>query len=320
MILPTSIIVLIQIIAGFLLLFYGGDWLVDGGVALARKFNISPIVIGMTIVAFGTSAPELLVSVTSSIKGSEGIALGNVIGSNIANIGLILGVTAAISPIIVAKSSVIRNWLIMIISSFLFIFFALDGTITRIEGLIMTAGLILFIFQSARNGSEESSEEINGKDMKTGMAVLLTVISCIMLAFGADLLVKGASTAASMLGISEQVIGLTVVAVGTSLPELAASVAAAVKKQMDISIGNVIGSNIFNILCVIGIASSIKPFEFSFMEYAVNFQIMIAFSVALIMFILPWKSLKSDECRLGRISGFLLLASYLAYAIIILRN
>jgi len=320
MVLPTSIIVLIQIIAGFLLLFYGGDWLVDGGVALARKFNISPIVIGMTIVAFGTSAPELLVSVTSSIKGSEGIALGNVIGSNIANIGLILGVTAAISPIIVAKSSVIRNWLIMIISSFLFIFFALDGTISRIEGLIMTAGLILFIFQSARSGSEESSEDINGKDMKTGMAVLLTVISCIMLAFGADLLVKGASTAASMLGISEQVIGLTVVAVGTSLPELAASVAAAVKKQMDISIGNVIGSNIFNILCVIGIASSIKPFEFSFMEYAVNFQIMIAFSVALIMFILPWKSLRSDECRLDRISGFLLLVSYLAYAIIILKN
>ncbi len=320
MILSSSIIVLVQIIAGFLLLFYGGDWLVDGGIAVARKFNMSPIVIGMTIVAFGTSAPELLVSVTSSIQGSAGIALGNVIGSNIANIGLILGLTAAITPIVVGKSSVMKNGLIMILASFLFILFAIDGKLSRTEGLIMAACLVAFVVYSIRSSKEDTQSEEIGKTMKFGMAVLLVIISCAMLAIGADLLVKGASAAASMLGVSEQVIGLTVVAVGTSLPELAASVAAAIKKQMDISIGNVIGSNIFNILCVIGVSSSISPFEFAFTEYAMNLQIMVAFSAALILLIFPWKSLKSQTCRLGRISALILLACYILYAITLLNS
>lgn len=316
MMISSSVIALIQIIAGFLLLFYGGDWLVDGGIAIARKFNMSPIVIGMTIVAFGTSAPELLVSVTSSIKGSEGIALGNVIGSNIANIGLILGITAAITPIIVSKKSVLKNGLIMLAASFLFIVLAMNGTISRIEGLAMTALLVLFVFYSIRTSGEDNSEEQEaGKVIKLIPAILLVILSCAMLAFGADQLVRGASEMASMLGVSEQVIGLTVVAVGTSLPELAASVAAAFKKQMDISIGNVIGSNIFNILCVIGVSASVSPYSFNFMEYAVNMQIMAAFSIALLVVIMPWRDRTSDSCRMGRLAGILFTACYLAYAI-----
>lgn len=314
MILTGTIWAVIKLLAGFILLFFGGDWLVDGGVALARRFRISPLVIGMTIVAFGTSAPELLVSLISAIKGSAGIAIGNVVGSNIANIGLILGLTALICPIETDNSKVIRHGSIMIAASLLLMVFALKSGITRIEGLTLIAGLILFTTISVRKGRTQPQEadidSQEGKSMTVLAAIGLIVLSCAMLAFGADILVDGATTIASAIGVSDKVIGLTIVALGTSLPELAASVAAAFKKQMDISIGNIIGSNIFNILCVLGVSTSIKPISLEFRDYANDFIWMMGFSVFIIIF----TTMRKKKGRLGRTAGILFLLAYAVYA------
>ena len=314
MILSGTIWAVIKLLAGFVLLFFGGDWLVEGGVALARRFRISPLVIGMTIVAFGTSAPELLVSLISAIKGSAGIAIGNVVGSNIANIGLILGLTALICPIETDNSKVIRHGSIMIAASLLLMVFALKSGITRMEGLILFAGLILFTTISVRKGRTQQQEtdidDLEGKPMTVLAAIGLIVLSCGMLAFGADILVDGATTVASALGVSDKVIGLTIVALGTSLPELAASVAAAFKKQMDISIGNIIGSNIFNILCVLGVSTSIKPISLEFRDYVNDFIWMMGFSIFIIIF----STMRKKKGRLGRTAGILFLLAYAVYA------
>ncbi len=310
-----TLLAIIQLIAGFALLFFGGDWLVNGGVALARRFRISPLVIGMTIVAFGTSAPELLVSMTSSIKGSAGIAMGNVIGSNIANIGLILGVTAMLCPIPTENRKVSANGLVMILASLLALVFSLNNGLSRIEGLILFAGIILFTVISIRLGrtkqnTTQPDAEPQVKEMSVLVALLLVALSCAMLAFGADFMVDGATSIAQALGVSDKVIGLTIVALGTSLPELAASVAAALKKEMDISIGNIIGSNIFNLMCVLGVSASIRPIPFDYMQYRMDFVIMMAFSAGLIILIQPWKA----QGRLGRISGIIMFAAYAIYA------
>lgn len=310
-----TLFAIIQLAAGFALLFFGGDWLVNGGVALARRFRISPLVIGMTIVAFGTSAPELLVSMTSSIKGNAGIAMGNVIGSNIANIGLILGLTAMLCPIPTQNRKVSANGLVMILASLLALVFSLNNGLSRIEGLILFAGIILFTVISIRLGrtkqdATQPDAEPQGKEMSVLVALLLVALSCAMLAFGADFMVDGATSIAQALGVSDKVIGLTIVALGTSLPELAASVAAALKKEMDISIGNIIGSNIFNLMCVLGVSASIRPIPFDYMQYRMDFVIMMAFSAGLIILIQPWKA----QGRLGRISGIIMFAAYVIYA------
>ncbi len=315
MILTGTLLAIIQLIAGFVLLYFGGDWLVNGGVALARRFRISSLVIGMTIVAFGTSAPELLVSMMSSIKGSAGIAMGNVIGSNIANIGLILGLTAMLCPIPTQNRKVSANGLVMILASVLVLVFSLNNGLSRAEGLILFAGIILFTVISIRLGRTSNEEfepaaDGQGKQMSVLAALLLIVLSCAMLAFGADFMVDGATSVAKALGVSDKVIGLTIVALGTSLPELAASVAAALKKEMDISIGNIIGSNIFNLMCVLGLSASIRPIPFDYMQYRMDFIIMMAFSAGLIILIQPWKA----QGRLGRISGIIMFAAYAIYA------
>ena len=283
--------------------------------ALARRFRISSLVIGMTIVAFGTSAPELLVSMMSSIKGSAGIAMGNVIGSNIANIGLILGLTAMLCPIPTQNRKVSANGLVMILASVLVLVFSLNNGLSRAEGLILFAGIILFTVISIRLGRTSNEEfepaaDGQGKQMSVLAALLLIVLSCAMLAFGADFMVDGATSVAKTLGVSDKVIGLTIVALGTSLPELAASVAAALKKEMDLSIGNIIGSNIFNLMCVLGVSASIRPIPFDYMQYRMDFIIMMAFSAGLIILIQPWKA----QGRLGRISGIIMFAAYAIYA------
>ena len=315
MIFTGTLLAIIQLIAGFVLLYFGGDWLVNGGVALARRFRISSLVIGMTIVAFGTSAPELLVSMMSSIKGSAGIAMGNVIGSNIANIGLILGLTAMLCPIPTQNRKVSANGLVMILASVLVLVFSLNNGLSRAEGLILFAGIILFTVISIRLGRTSNEEfepaaDGQGKQMSVLAALLLIVLSCAMLAFGADFMVDGATSVAKALGVSDKVIGLTIVALGTSLPELAASVAAALKKEMDISIGNIIGSNIFNLMCVLGVSASIRPIPFDYMQYRMDFIIMMAFSAGLIILIQPWKA----QGRLGRLSGIIMFAAYAVYA------
>lgn len=306
---------IIQLVAGFVLLYFGGDWLVNGGVALARRYRISSLVIGMTIVAFGTSAPELLVSMMSSIKGSAGIAMGNVIGSNIANIGLILGLTALLCPIPTQNRKVSANGLVMILASLLVLVFSLNNGLSRVEGLVLFAGIILFTVLSIRLGRTKKEDAITDtetqvKEVSVLAALMLIALSCAMLAFGADFMVDGATTVAQALGVSDKVIGLTVVALGTSLPELAASIAAAIKKEMDISIGNIIGSNIFNLMCVLGVSASIRPIQFDYSQYRMDFVIMMAFSAGLIILIQPWKA----QGRLSRISGIIIFAAYVIYA------
>jgi K+-dependent Na+/Ca+ exchanger related-protein len=310
-----ALIIAAQIIGGFFLLFFGGDWLVNGGVALARRFRISPLVIGMTIVAFGTSAPELLVSLVSAIKGSSGIAVGNVVGSNIANIGLILGLTSIICPIETDNRKVIANGAVMILASLLLMLFALNSGISRTEGITLFLCLIIFTIVSIKKGRTQDQEiDTEDNQQEKTMPILaalgLIILSCGMLAFGADILVDGATTLASAMGVSDKVIGLTIVALGTSLPELAASVAAAFKKQMDISIGNIIGSNIFNILCVLGVSTSIKPIQLTFGDYRNDFWWMIGFSV----FILLFTTLRKKKGRLGRTAGILFFLAYAVYA------
>lgn len=316
MILTGTIWAVIKLLAGFVMLFFGGDWLVDGGVALARRFRISSLVIGMTIVAFGTSAPELLVSLISAIKGSAGIAIGNVVGSNIANIGLILGITSMLCPITTQNREVSTNGLIMILASLLVLVFSLNNGIVRLEGLLLFAGIVLFTVFSIKLGrtrKQSMSDDMDQpqvKHMSVAVALLLIALSCALLAFGADFMVDGATVVAKSLGVSDKVIGLTIVALGTSLPELAASIAAAIKKEMDISIGNIIGSNIFNLMCVLGISASIRPIPFDYMLYRADFIIMIAFSAGLILLIQPWKA----QGRLGRTSGIIMFAAYAVYA------
>ena len=303
------LITIIKLIAGCTLLLLCGDWLVNGGTALARRFRISPLVIGMTIVAFGTSAPELLVSTIAALKGSSGIALGNVVGSNIANIGLILGLTALILPIPASSRSLRVHGLVMTAAGILLALFAISGSrISRIEGLLMVAALGLFLFLSIAKGRQNDTEDdsADGKDMGVIAALALIILSCAGLALGADLLVDSASDLARSAGVSERVIGLTVVALGTSLPELAASVIAAIKKQMDISIGNVIGSNIFNILCVLGLSSAIQPIEFNLPDYYSNYAAMMLYFILLLGFIFMAK-------KIGRLSGGLLFIIYIAF-------
>lgn len=304
--------IIAHIIGGFIFLLLGGNWLVDGGVAIARRFRISPLVIGMTIVAFGTSAPELLVSLVSAIKGSSGIAVGNVVGSNIVNICLILGLTAVISPIVTDKKKVLSNGTVMIAASLLLPLFALNSHISRLEGITLFLGLILFTAISVRKG-RMSGEDLKNqysdkKNLPLKKALLFTIAACGLLAVGADILVDGATKLAQDIGVSDKVIGLTIVALGTSLPELAASVAAAFKKQMDISIGNIIGSNIFNILCVLGISAFIKPISIVNDSFQNDFWWMIGFSVALPIL----ACLKQG--RLGRTAGIILLAGYAVYS------
>ncbi len=328
----------LELIGGFVLLLFWGNYLVDGGVAIAKKFKLSSLVIGLTIVAFGTSAPELLVSLDAAVKGSSGIAIGNVIGSNTINIGFILGLTACICPIAVKKKSVAIDGLVMIVVSILLGIFSFTGNgLSHAEGIILFIGIVLFtvisIYFGRVSGENDHNQELSEKQMPFLLAVIVVVASCIGLSFGADLLVDGATGIAHMFDISEKVIGLTIVALGTSLPELAASLAAALKKEMDISIGNIIGSNIFNILCVLGISSSIHPIEFDFVYYVNDFTLMIAFSVLLMLLIMPWKnnlklfkqtkSLKSftnyNNGVLGRISGAILFICYIVYTVMLFK-
>lgn len=347
-----SLIMILQLIAGLVLLFFGGDWLVNGGVTLAHRFRISPLVIGMTIVAFGTSAPELLVSMTSAIKGISGIAMGNVLGSNIANIGLILGLTAMLCPIATNNRKITANGVIMILVSLLLLLFSLNNIISRVEGIVMFFGLVVFTAVSIKRGrmstgknryvgnvenierrnvenvenvnigntgntegierskNKNSSSEIHKKEMSVWAAILLVILSCLMLYLGAEFLVDGATSLAKALGVSDKVIGLTIVAIGTSLPELAASVAAALKKEMEISIGNIIGSNILNILCVLGLSAFIRPIKFDFTQYRIDFIVMIAFATILVILIRPRKG----QSLLGRAAGMLMFAAYAVYA------
>jgi len=255
------------IILGFLLLVVGGEFLVRSSVGLSFKLNLSKLIIGMTVVSFATSAPELLVSLQAALNGSEDLALGNVVGSNIANIALVLGITAIISPLSVDKNFYKMNWPVMMVFSFvLYYFLRNDFILNRIEGVILFIALIVFVYVMIVQAKKDKIVDIEDVDealMETSyvMIFIWLVIGGTALYFGSEFLVSGSKEIAIKLGVSERVIGLSVVAIGTSVPELAASVIAVLKNEKAISIGNLIGSNIFNIASVLGLTAMIKPIQ-----------------------------------------------------------
>lgn len=301
------------IVIGLALLIAGGDYLVTGSVAVAERAKLSHAVIGLTIVAFGTSAPELLVSTTSMLQGSSGIAIGNVLGSNIVNIALILGVTALICPVPVKVNTLTVDVPFLLAVSGLLIVAAVPGVIWRWEGIIAVLLLIGFVVgqikASKNHPFEAEPEESPRKPMNLWLAILIIILSLAALAYGADFIVDGASGIARRLGVSERVIGLTIVAVGTSLPELFASVMAARKGETDMAIGNVIGSNIFNILAVLGITATISPITGTMDGFYQDYAWMMIATSAL------WLFLRTGY-RLTRIEGIALSGFYILYILL----
>ncbi len=249
---------------GMVLLLKGGEWTIDSAIYIARHFGISPLIIGFTIVAFGTSAPELLVSINANLAGSPGIAIGNVIGSNIANILLVIGATAVFATLVVIPREILRDLIMMMLATILMMGLMITGDINRTGGGIMIAALLGFIFWQYKMASEDDidPEEYNGRSFNSIFGALGVMLGGLIgIGLGAEFLVRGAKVTAAGIGVPEDVIGLSVIALGTSLPELSTCIIAAMRKQTDIIIGNILGSNVFNILMIIGATALIKPIE-----------------------------------------------------------
>ena len=290
------------------MLFYGAEFIVKGGRRLARYFGLSPIVIGLTVVAFGTSLPELVVSIVAAIGGSSPIAIGNVVGSNIANVGLVLGISSLIFPIKINLSQIKNDLIIYIFVCLMFSAFCMNGSISRQEGLILFLSVLIYTWYSFYySSSKNNDEDVNDKNPSNLRMLFILIISGItLLSFGANLFVKGAIDIARYFGISEIVIGMTIVALGTSLPELATSVIASFRKEHAISIGNIVGSNLFNLLSVIGIVSLVSPIESP--KEILFFEIPYMIIYGLILF--PIGMLKQP---IHRLTAAFLLIGYLLF-------
>jgi len=303
--------VYLLMLAGLLLLFLSGKYLVDSSVAIARRLRIPTMLIALTVVSLGTSAPELLVSLQAAISGYPEIAVGNVVGSNISNILLVLAITAVIFPIPVPPSSVRKDWPIMMFVTVLLFVFSFNGNLGRGEGILMLsflAGYILMtVFQSRRAG-RVAEEIVKEPQMRWWVAGAIFVASCVGLAFGADLLVDNAAVIAEDLGMSKRVISITMVAVGTSLPELVTGVIAALKKETDIAVGNIIGSNTMNIIAVLGITSVIKPIGIEEAIKSFDIPWMVGTSLLLLLLMLP-----AVRSRINRLEGIVMILIYLLY-------
>ncbi len=302
----------ILLLAGFVILILGGNWLLKAAVGMSIRLQIPKIVIGMTVVSFATSAPELIVSLNSAIEGHADIALGNVIGSNIANLGLVLGTVLMIANIHVAKSFYKTDWPVMMFSSILFYFFvAFDGVLQRYEGLILFTLLIVFLIYLLKVQKPAVVEEI--PDIKSVLPIRLIwiylVIGGIGLWLGSELLIEGAVNIAQQFGVSERIIGVTIISIGTSVPELAASIMAVIKKEKAISLGNLVGSNIFNILAVLGITSMVTPIKVIDTRL-ISFDIISMLIFALLILPLVFIPVKM---KLTWKSGLILLGSYFVF-------
>jgi cation:H+ antiporter len=291
---------------GLAILVAGGELLVRGASSIARAFHLSPLLIGLTIVGFGTSAPELIVSVQAALAGQPGIAIGNVIGSNISNVLLILGISALIAPLVIPGRKLWRDLGFMLAAAAVVWFMLLDGQITRVDGLILVAGLIAFLVTAFITGSGHPPEDDAKPSGPTWIPWVMTGAGLVGLVIGARFLVDSATTIARDFGISEAVIGLTIVAVGTSLPEMATSVIAAFRKHTDIAVGNIVGSNIFNIFGILGVTALIAPIPAEARFAAIDMWWVAASSLglAIVAFVLG---------GLPRIAGAGLLAAYGAY-------
>ncbi|MBF89157.1 MAG: sodium:calcium antiporter [Candidatus Marinimicrobia bacterium] len=280
----TSFSITIYLLTGTTLLYFGGEFLVKGAKNIARIFGVSPIVVGLTIVAFGTSLPELVVSLVAAISGKEAIAIGNVIGSNIANVGLIVGLTCSLFYVAIEGKDFLRDLNIMIGVSIAFLFILFDGQVSRTEGFILFLGIVTYTFYTFFS-NKKTTEEIE-ESGSTFQNIGLLIIGMLGLYFGSNLFVEGAINLAKILGITDIIIGMTIVAYGTSLPELATSIVAALKKEGDISIGNIIGSNLFNMMGVVGPVAIISPLKAESSIFLFELPIMLAFSLALYPIIL----------------------------------
>lgn len=285
----------VYLIVGLALILFGASWLTDGASALARRWGVSDLVIGLTIVAFGTSAPELVISIVSALKGNSGIAIGNVVGSNIFNILMITGCTALVMPLGVGRSTLSKEIPLVILSSLVLWFCSADmlidgaseNVVSRADGLVLLAFFLIFMrytFSIARDKPADAvPESATVKPMKAGISVLYVVAGLAGLVFGGQGFVRGASGIASSLGVSDAVIGLTIVAAGTSLPELATSIVAAVKKNPGIAIGNVVGSSIFNAFFIMGAAATISPMKVEGIS-TIDYAVLIGASLLLYIF------------------------------------
>jgi cation:H+ antiporter len=315
----VDILTVVLLLAGFVLLVLGGEVLVRGASGIAASLGMSPLLVGLTVVSFATSSPELAVSVDAALSGTPELALGNVIGSNIANILLILGLAALMTPMLVRSQLVRLDIPVMIALSLALLLFALDGTISTLDGALLLGALVAYVVLAIRVGRrsteseaevamapQEEPEEVARRPL--GWNVALVVAGIALLVAGANWLVESASAIAASLGISDLVIGLTVVAVGTSLPELATSIIAAARGQRDLAVGNVVGSNIFNIGAVLGLSAVVVPAGIPVADAAIGFDIPIMLAVAVALLPVVFTGL-----AVARWEGGVFVAYYVAY-------
>jgi len=310
------LIPILSLLAGFLLLMWSADAFTDNGAKIARIFNISPLVIGLLIFGFGTSAPEMLVSGLAAYDGHPEMSIGNAFGSNIFNIGLVLGVTAIILPITVEKSVLKKEWLFLFLSTLIVGFLLLDGFLSFTDGLILISLLTLFLInvfrESKKNNLTDSDSDSDSDSLKSnsqkngnGRTWLFLIVSLIILVSSARLVVWGGTSLALSFGVSDLIIGLTVVALGTSLPELAVSISSALKKQHQMVIGNIIGSNLFNTLGVIAIPGLILPFQIPAEAMSRDYFFMLMFTLLVLIL--------SMRLKISRFGGFILLTALTIY-------
>ncbi|BBO84065.1 calcium/sodium antiporter [Desulfosarcina ovata] len=320
----------ILLVVGFVLLYYGAEWLVKGSSNFARSLGVTPLVIGLTVVAFGTSAPELVVSLVASIQNKSMIAVGNVVGSNICNIALVLGLAAFLMPITSNQSVVRRDIPLMLAISLFLLLISWNSTISRFEGVILFSGVILYTIYNYMISKKESAllaegcfsdaeaelEDIGFIESRTKQITLI-IVGIAGVVIGAQVLIDSAVIVMRQFGVGEKFIGLTIVAFGTSLPELATSVVAALRKEMDISIGNLIGSNVFNILSVIGAASMVRPIPIpgGFFESGLIIDYCMMLGVSILTWVMMRKSF-----TVSRTGGFILLCSYIGYLAYLIPN
>ncbi|MGC6427868.1 MAG: calcium/sodium antiporter [Akkermansiaceae bacterium] len=306
------------IILGLVLLYYGAEWFVAASSEFAVRIGISPLVVGLTVVAFGTSAPELAVSIDSNLKGSGGMAIGNVIGSNICNICLVLGLAAVVYPLAIQRQVIRREMPILLIATLAFVILLLDFEITQLEGAILAGGIITYVatslFAARKEEDLENSEEVpeelieaarKGGAGRASWNIVVILGGVLVLVVGAKAMVYGGVNVARDFGVSEAVIGLTLFALGTSLPELATSLVAAKKRQGDIIVGNVVGSCIFNILAVVGFTACVSPLV---VQENITVDLVVMVAVSFIVLPMMW-----CQMNLNRMSGLILFLAYLTY-------
>ena len=308
---------ILEVIGGFVLLVWGADRFVHGAAAAARNLGIAPLLIGLTVVAFATSAPEILVSVVAASRGEPGLAIGNAIGSNICNIGLVLGCVSVIRPIKLRSATLRREMPALLAVSLLTVSLFLDSYLSRIDGLVMLTGLVIVMIWLARLGLRSAANDPIKRDFEAEipqhvpmkMALIWFVLGLATLLGGAALLVDGAIDIARTLGVSDIVIGITLVALGTSIPELAVSLISALKGEYGLAIGNIVGSNIFNLLAVIGVAATIAPTPLAPSVLSLHIFVMVAFT--LVLFAMTYDY--DGKSELSRVEGGALLIAYVAF-------